>query len=108
MKAIFQKLGLVLSGLLGIFFTFLWPLLIVVGVVSLAFSDTKMFLFILAYIAGIAAFVWGSAFLLTNKKTAPIAKPIVAILVVVFLVKACMSQSGSSSTCIPTRYIDCN
>jgi hypothetical protein len=107
MKAIFQKLGLVLSGLLGIFFTFLWPLLIVVGVISLAFTNTQTFLYILAYIAGIAAFVWTCFFLLTNKKTAPIAKPIFTILLVVFLVKACMSQSGSSG-CTPTRYIDCD
>lgn len=107
MKAIFQKLGLVLSGLLALVFT-MWPLLMIAFIISLAFTDTQTFLYILAYIAGIAAFVWGSAFLLTNKKTAPIAKPIVTILVVVFLVKACMSQSGSSSTCIPTRYIDCN
>ena len=107
MKAIFQKLGLVLSALLALVFT-MWPLLMIAFIISLAFTDTQTFLYILAYIAGIAAFVWGSAFLLTNKKTAPIAKPIVTILVVVFLVKACMSQSGSSSTCIPTRYIDCN
>jgi hypothetical protein len=106
MKAIFQKLQFLLVAIIGLVFT-LWPILIVVGIISLAFTDTKTFLYILAYIAGIAAVIYGGFFLLTNKKTAPIAKPIFTILVVVFLVKACMI-SGSSSNCTPTRFIDCD
>lgn len=106
MKALVQKLGAVLA-LLGSLFFMAWPILLVVFIVSLAFTDTKQFLYIAAYVAGIAALVWGGSFLLTNKKTAPFAKPLLTILVVVFLVKACM-MNGSSSTCTPTRFIDCD
>lgn len=91
-------IGLVLS---------LWPLLMLFGLISVAIDDPKLLLMMLGSALAVAGVVWGIGLLLSHEKTARIAKPIFGTLLVVFLVKACMLEGGSSG-CTPTRYIACD
>lgn len=91
-------IGLVLS---------LWPLLMLFGLISVAIDDPKLLLMMLGYALAVAGVVLGIGVLLSHEKTARIAKPIFGILLVMFLVKACMLEGGSIA-CTPTRYIACD
>lgn len=107
MKSAIQKLiRLLVTFVIGLVFL-LWPSLMVIGLISVAINDPKTLLMFVGYALAVFGVVWGFGLLLSHEKTTRIAKPIFGALLVVFMVKACMLEGGSSG-CAPARFIDCD
>lgn len=113
MNDFFKRLGGLVNALL-ILVAGLVPILVVLamlgGMISMAFDEPQSLPVMAAYALGVFAFVGAAAFLLTNPRTAGVAKFVVGVLVVLVVVRFCAMQLSKmpEGNCVPSRYIDCD